>query len=155
MKRQILKNRFCLIKSKEMQLSLTEAEDFYKEHYGRFFFTRLTHFMSSSPISVHILGRKDAISLWRQMLGPTKVTRSQYEAPDSIRGSFGLSDTRNVAHGSDSQENAIREIEFFFPEFDPLVWCQEELLQFAAGNLVYDDLANVHRAKLKSHEEFM
>lgn len=56
--------------------------------------------MCSGPSDVHVLANTDAITKWRKLLGPTKVFQSQYSAPDSIRGMFGLSDTRNAAHGS-------------------------------------------------------
>ena len=49
---------------------------------------------------MHILARHDAINVWRKLMGPTKVYRAQFTAPDSIRGRFGLSDTRNAVHGS-------------------------------------------------------
>ena len=52
------------------------------------------------------------------MMGPTKVFKTRYEQPDTIRGLFGITDTRNSSHGSDSEETARQEIQFFFPEFD-------------------------------------
>ena len=51
-------------------------------------------------------------------MGPTKVFKTRYEQPDTIRGLFGITDTRNSSHGSDSEETARQEIKFFFPEFD-------------------------------------
>lgn len=57
-------------------------------------------FMCSGPSDVHILAHSNAIAQWRQLLGPTKVYQAQFTAPHSIRGMFGLSDTRNAAHGS-------------------------------------------------------
>merc|ERR1711976_1016628 len=51
-------------------------------------------------------------------MGPTKVFKTRYDQPDSIRGKFGLTDTRNSSHGSDSEETARAEINFFFPEFN-------------------------------------
>jgi len=75
--------------------------------------------MSSGPSHVHILGREnEAIKTWRQLMGPTKVCKTRYESPESIRGLIGLTDTRNSTHGSDSDETATAEIKFFFPEFD-------------------------------------
>ena len=50
------------------------------------------------------------------------IFRSQYEAPSSIRGSYGISDTRNATHGSDSTESALSEIRFFFPDFSVQNW---------------------------------
>jgi nucleoside-diphosphate kinase len=52
------------------------------------------------------------------MLGPTKVYKALYSHPESIRGLYGLSDTRNACHGSDSTESAMKEILIFFPDFD-------------------------------------
>ena len=49
---------------------------------------------------MHILARHDAINVWRKLMWPTKVYRAQFTASDSIRGTFGLSDTRNAVHGS-------------------------------------------------------
>lgn len=54
----------------------------------------------SGPLEVHILARQDAIKVWRNLMGPTKVYHAQFTAPATIRGSFGLSDTRNAVHGS-------------------------------------------------------
>lgn len=51
-------------------------------------------------------------------MGPTKVFKTRYEQPNTIRGLFGITDTRNSSHGSDSEETARQEIQFFFPEFD-------------------------------------
>lgn len=64
-----------------------------------------------------ILERENAIQAWRNLLGPTKVFKTIYSHPDSIRGLFGLSDTRNACHGSDSPESAVQEIEKVFPGF--------------------------------------
>lgn len=72
-----------------------------------------------------ILAGDDVIAKWREMLGPTRVFRTTYTHPDSIRGQFGLSDTRNVGHGSDSMESAKREIEFFFSDFNVDKWLAE------------------------------
>lgn len=69
-----------------------------------------------------VLAGDNAIAKWRNLLGPTKVFKTIFSHPDSIRGQFGLSDTRNACHGSDSTESARREIGIFFPEFDTDDW---------------------------------
>ena len=56
---------------------------------------------------------------WRTLMGPTKVFRSRFTDPETIRGQVGLTDTRNSTHGSDSDETARQEMKFFFPKFDP------------------------------------
>lgn len=96
----ILDNDFKVVRTRRTTIKAEEAEDFYKEHKEKFFYNRLITFMCSGPSDVHILARSNAISKWRQLLGPTKVYQAQYSAPDTIRGMFGLSDTRNAAHGA-------------------------------------------------------
>jgi len=54
----------------------------------------------SGPTIAFILAHPDAINAWRKLIGPTKVYKTQYEQPDSLRGQFGLTDTRNATHGS-------------------------------------------------------
>ena len=56
---------------------------------------------------------------WRALMGPTKVFKTRYSDPETIRGQFGLTDTRNSTHGSDSDATARKEMAFFFPDFDP------------------------------------
>jgi len=115
----LIQNNFIAIKSKKEHLSKTKVQAFYKEHEGKFFYNRLVTFMSSGESHIHILGREiEAIKAWRNIMGPTKVFKTRYDQPDSIRGKFGLTDTRNSSHGSDSDETARAEIAFFFPEFN-------------------------------------
>lgn len=56
--------------------------------------------MCSGPSDIHVLARENAIPKWRELMGPTKVFQAQFTAPDTIRGKYGLSDTRNATHGS-------------------------------------------------------
>lgn len=56
-------------------------------------------------------------------MGPTKVFKTIYTHPESIRGQFGLSDTRNAVHGSDSIESVEKEVKIFFPDFSISEWC--------------------------------
>jgi len=72
--------------------------------------------MTSGPVVALALARSDAIPVWRAILGPTKVHRTRVEAPGTLRGLFGISDTRNVGHGSDSLASAQRELGIFFPD---------------------------------------
>lgn len=81
--------------------------------------------MHSGPIEAIILGGDNVISRWRDLLGPTRVFKTAYSHPESVRGLFGLSDTRNVCHGSDSMESAKREIGIFFSDFDVDRWLKE------------------------------
>lgn len=79
---------------------MEKAHEFYDEHKGKFFFNRLVTFMTSGPSILHILARENAIQTWRAMMGPTKVFKTVHSHPDTIRGLYGLSDTRNATHGS-------------------------------------------------------
>lgn len=80
----------------------------------------------SGPLEAFILSKTNAISCWRELMGPTKVFRAIYSHPDSLRGIFGLTDTRNACHGSDSPESVRREIGIIFPEFRLDEWLERE-----------------------------
>ena len=71
-------------------------------------------------------------------MGPTKVLKTIYTAPNSIRGQFGLTDTRNCTHGSDSEASAQKEIAFFFPEFDVDKWYEECEPKFRTGAIGFN-----------------
>ncbi|XP_043915355.1 nucleoside diphosphate kinase 6 isoform X2 [Protopterus annectens] len=97
---KILENRFIIVRSKDIFWTRKESESFYSEHKGRFFYQRLVEFMCSGPMRAYILAKENAVTHWRSLMGPTKVFRARFTAPESIRGSFGLTDTRNTTHGS-------------------------------------------------------
>ena len=140
----MLHHKFYLVRSCSLHLTVAEAELFYAAHRGRFFYNRLVNHMSSGPISTHILARPDAIAHWRQLLGPTKVFRTIYTSPNSIRGRYGLTDTRNACHGSDADETARQEIRFFFPEFDVNFWYKTQEEKFIKGQVRYDKEKEEH-----------
>lgn len=94
------KNGFKIATSKHGYITEAEAHAFYEEHTGKFFFNRLVTFMCSGPCAFYVLAKVNAIEDWRKLLGPTKVYKAQFTHPESIRGSIGLTDTRNAAHGS-------------------------------------------------------
>ena len=123
---------------------MSDAEKFYAEHRERYFFQRLTHFMTSGSLSVHILTGDDVISRWRKLIGSTKVLRTQFEDPTSFRGSFGVTDTRNVCHGSDSLETAAKEVAFFFPDFNYNKWVAEDSIYFKESRVSFDDERCTH-----------
>lgn len=110
-------NGFKIIRIKKCHVSLTLAKEFYLEHREKFFYNRLTTFMSSSSIYALVLAKNDAINSWRSLMGKANVYRTMYSDPDCLRSRFGLTDTRNAVHGSDSEMTARREIAFFFPDF--------------------------------------
>ena len=123
------------------------AEQFYAEHVGKPFFNRLSTFMCSGPFSAHILGRVNAIKTWREIMGPTRVYSTVYSHPNSLRAIYGLTNTRNSVHGSDSPTSAEREIKFFFPEFNMDRWNREEELFFHTQYVEFDEHHTIHVPK--------
>ncbi|HEX3926894.1 MAG TPA: nucleoside-diphosphate kinase [Gemmatimonadales bacterium] len=96
-----------------VRLTRVEAEAFYEVHRGRPFFEELVAFMSSGPTIAMALEKGDAVIAWRTAIGATDPAEA---AAGTIRKLFAESKGRNAVHGSDSDENAAREIAFFFPE---------------------------------------
>ncbi|XP_034383599.1 nucleoside diphosphate kinase 6 [Cyclopterus lumpus] len=140
----ILGNNFVVVKCKDLVWRRQDSEKFYAEHSGRFFYQRLVEFMSSGPMRAYVLAREDAIRHWRELMGPTKVFQARYTSPASIRAQFGLTDTRNTTHGSDSVESAQREIRFFFPDFCAEEWMEKEEPSFRSGRMQYDHQKQIH-----------
>ncbi|KAH8320142.1 hypothetical protein KR074_002864 [Drosophila pseudoananassae] len=115
--RALIAQNFTVLDQKEVHITKEISARFYEEHRGKFFYHRLTTFMNSGPCYALILQSEACIQKWRGLLGPTKVFRAVYSDPNCIRALYGLSDTRNACHGSDSEESALREIGILFPEF--------------------------------------
>lgn len=105
---------FIICQAKMVQLSPKEASEFYAEHEGKPFFERLISFMTSGPIIAFEVTGEEAVTKWREIIGPTDSAVARQEAPGSIRAQFGTDTTRNACHGSDSLESSQREAEFFF-----------------------------------------
>nr|CAG4637480.1 EOG090X0HUX [Ceriodaphnia reticulata] len=142
---RILASGFYVVQSRVLNLTQQQAESFYSEHSGRFFHQRLVTFMKSGPIHAYILAHPEAIQLWRQVMGPTKSFCAQYEASDTLRGSFGLTDTRNCTHGSDSIISALREIDFFFPQFNHQEWLEKHEPLMRSGECNLDHTTFTHK----------
>lgn len=144
---QKIVENFIIIRKKDLMWRREDSETFYAEHAGRFFYQRLVEFMSSGPMRAYILAREDAITHWRAMMGPTKVFRARFTSPESLRGQYGLTDTRNTTHGSDSVESARREIAFFFPEFLADEWMKRKEPCFRLGPIEYNEQRQIHTLK--------
>jgi nucleoside-diphosphate kinase len=95
------------------RLSPAEAEAFYAVHRGRPFYASLCTFMTSGPCVPLLLERADAVAHLRAVIGATDPAEA---APGTVRKLYAESKERNAIHASDSDENAVREIGFFFPE---------------------------------------
>ena len=112
--KEIFKNRgFNIVKEKKIQVTKTEAEQFYKVHETKPFYNDLCAYLSSGPIVVMILEKNNAVLENRELMGATNPK----DAKDgTIRKKFGISIDKNSVHGSDSIDNAKKEIEFFFKD---------------------------------------
>ena len=97
----------------KMQLSKAEAEAFYAVHAARPFFKDLVEFMISGPVVVTVLEGTNAMQINRDLMGATNPKEA---AAGTIRADFAESIDANAVHGSDSVENAINEINFFFAQ---------------------------------------
>jgi len=107
-----------MINKAELQWSRKDAERFYVDHRGKFFYQRLISFMTSGPMVAFILLGQNAVADWRELIGPTRIEIARSTAPHSLRAKYAFSDTRNAFHGSDSIATAKREISLVFPDFD-------------------------------------
>ena len=103
----------CIIAQKRILLSESEAEEFYGVHKERPFFRDLVKFITSGPVVVQVLEAENAISLYRKIMGATNPKEAE---AGTIREAHAESIEANSVHGSDSAENAIIEINFFFNE---------------------------------------
>jgi len=104
---------------KLMQISQTLAETHYEAHKGKPFYEGLVRFMTSSPVVVLALQGKDAIAICRKMMGATFGSKAE---PGTIRGDYGVSNSFNLIHGSDSPESAQRELSLFFKPDELIDW---------------------------------
>ena len=104
-------NNLNIKESKKTHISRDEAAEFYKVHQSKPFYNDLCAYLSSGPIVVMILEGLDAISLNRKLMGATNPKEAE---ENTIRKLYGISIDKNSVHGSDSEENAIKEINFFF-----------------------------------------
>lgn len=100
---------------KMVKLSSEIASKFYEIHKERPFYPTLVEFMSSGPVIAAVLMKSDAVKSFRDFIGATNPAEAEN---GSIRQLFGTSIQNNAVHGSDSDENAIRESTFFFSEFE-------------------------------------
>ena len=109
----ILKAGFKVLSAKLIKITKAQAEGFYAVHAERPFFGELTEFMSSGQCMVLALEKDNAVSAWRETIG---ATNPEEAAEGTIRRLYATSIGENAVHGSDSDENAQKEIAFFFPE---------------------------------------
>ena len=104
---------FNILAAKLIRMTKAEAEGFYAIHKDRSFFDELTTFMSSSQTMVFVLQKENAVSAWRETIGATNPEEAD---EGTIRKKFATSLSKNAVHGADSDENAMKEIGFFFTD---------------------------------------
>jgi len=106
---------FRIVAMKKVSLSKELAGQFYAIHKERSFFGELVSYMSSGPIIPMILEKSNAVEDFRKLIGATDPSKA---APGTIRALFAKSIDANAIHGSDSDENAAMEGNFFFSQFE-------------------------------------
>ena len=114
---RILEADFKILTAKLLKMTKVQAEGFYAIHKERPFYGELTDFMSSAPCMVLALGKENAVLSWRETIG---ATNPEEAAEGTIRKEFATNVQENAVHGSDSDENAQKEIAFFFTESELL-----------------------------------
>ena len=105
------KNNLTIKETKKLHISKDEAAEFYKVHQAKPFYDQLCSYLSSGPIEVIILEGENAVLKNRELMGATDPKNA---ADGTIRKLYGVSIDKNSVHGSDSVENARKEIDFFF-----------------------------------------
>ena len=112
-KKEFINKGFKIAKEKKIQLTKSEAEEFYKVHETKPFYNDLCSYLSSGPIVAIILEKEDAVIANRELMGATDPKKAE---EGTLRKKFGVSIDKNSVHGSDSLENAKIEVNFFFKD---------------------------------------
>ena len=102
-----------IVAQKRIRLTRTQAEAFYEVHKERAFYSELCEFMTSGPVVVQVLEGENAVARNREVMGATNPADAD---PGTIRAEFAESLEANSVHGSDSPDNARREVAFFFTD---------------------------------------
>ena len=106
-----IKNNLTIKDSKKIHITKEEAAEFYKVHQSKPFYNDLCNYLSSGPIVVMILEGANAVLANRKIMGATNPKDAEQ---NTIRKLYGISIDKNSVHGSDSIDNAKKEIKFFF-----------------------------------------
>jgi len=114
---------FKIVALKLMRLDADTAREHYAEHVDKPFFPGLLEYITSGPVVAMVLEGKNVVEEVRKMMGETNPREA---SPGTIRGDFGLEIGRNVIHGADSAESAVREISLYFKK-EELISYQKDL----------------------------
>ena len=109
----IEKNGLRIIAQKRIKMTNDQAQQFYNVHNDKPFFSDLVEYMTSAPVVVQVLSSDNAVKKYREVMG---ATNPENASDGTIRKLFALNVQENSVHGSDSDENAEKEIKFFFTE---------------------------------------
>ena len=109
----IEKNELRIIAQKRIRMTTEQAKLFYEVHSDKPFFNDLVQYMTSEPVVVQVLEGVDAVKKYRQVMGATNPENAE---DGTIRKLFAMNVQENSVHGSDSDDNARKEIDFFFKE---------------------------------------
>lgn len=109
--RKIEDSGLHIIAQKRIRLTKDQAERFYEVHKARPFYGELVEFMTSGPVVVQVLEGEEAVKTYREVMGDTNPANAN---PGTIRAEYAENIGANSVHGSDSAENAVNEIDFFF-----------------------------------------
>ena len=112
-KKEFIKKGFQIKREKKIHISKQEAEQFYKVHQTKPFYSDLCSYLSSGPIIAMELSRENAVSENRKLMGATNPKQAE---EGTLRKKYGISIDKNSVHGSDSIENAKIELDFFFKQ---------------------------------------
>ena len=112
---RFIKEGFKIVALKMTRLATDKAGEFYAIHKERGFYRELVEFMSSGPVIAAILEKENAVSAFRDLIGATNPAQA---AEGSIRKLYAISVGENAVHGSDSNENAKIECDFFFSSLE-------------------------------------
>ena len=110
-KKIFVKNKLNIKDSKKIHITKDEASEFYKVHQSKPFYNDLCSYLSSGPIVVMVLEGENAVTANRELMGATNPKEAN---ENTIRKLYGISIDKNSVHGSDSLDNAKKEIDFFF-----------------------------------------
>jgi len=105
-----------IVAMRMLQMDKPLARKHYAVHDGKPFFAGLVDFITSGPIVAVVVEGEKSVEVVRKLMGETDPIKA---APGTIRGDYGLAIGENLIHGSDSEENAQKEIALFFPELKP------------------------------------